>query len=544
MTALGFCSVAPAQNWNQTQTTTPVIVGGDLPYRVNVSQYDAFSKPKLHSFVAGEHDGKWLIVGGLNEGLHGFVDNRTSTTDRNPNIWVIDPVAKTSWSRSLADELIPDPGNIDPAMERRFLSLTSANTQFEQVGDRLYVAGGYGDDLFSDPGSRTTFDTLSSLDVPGLIDWVQNGTGAASDHIRQISDPLFKVTGGDMYAIDGKMHLVFGQDFEDPYSGRGNGVYTHQVRTFEITDDAGGLSFSNVTTSGDEANNPEYRRRDLNIYPTIEDNSGTIQQGVTVLSGVFTPGAQPRDFGAWTVPVEIDAAGNAAQIDWGNDPLGTSVPFDENDPNRGPTPDANALDNDPRVFRQAMNNYHAAKFGLFSEATGSMHELLFGGITYQEYDPQNPSADAAGFVSDLELPNTSQITSVVRDADGLYEQHYLGAYPELSIELDINGTLEEKSIRFGSNAEFFLAEGIETYENGVINLDALPVGETAVGYIYGGIATYDRHVFFDPVTLSDASSEIFAVTLTKVPEPASLLLVSWAIVGIAGGRRPASGRRA
>lgn len=512
---------------NQTQTVTPVIVGGDLPYNVNVTYYDNFT-PKLHSYIAGEHDGKWVVLGGLNEGLHGFTDNRTSTTDRNPDIWVIDPVAKTAASRSLANELVPDINNIDSSNEKTFLSLTSANTQFEQIGDRLYVTGGYGDDLFSDPGSRTTFDTLSSLDLPGLIDWVETGSGLASDHIRQISDPLFKVTGGDMYEIDGKMHLVFGQDFEDPYSGRGNGVYTHQVRTFEITDDVGGLSFSGVTTSGDEANNPEFRRRDLNIHPYIRENNSELEQGITVLSGVFTPGSDPRDFGAWTVPVDIDADGNASQVDFGNDPLGTSVPFDASDPNRGPNPDADALDNDSRVFKQAMNNYHAAKLGLFSEETGAMHELLFGGITFQEYDPTHPNADANGFVADKDLPNTSQITSIIRDAGGDYQQHLMGAYPERTIMLD--GENEPRDIHYGSNAEFFLAEGMPTYENGVLNLDALPYGETVVGYIYGGIATYDNHVFQDAQRLSDASGDIFLVTINRVPEQATAVMVLCAAV--------------
>lgn len=507
---------------NQTQTVTPVIVGGDLPYSVDVTFYDNFT-PKLHSYIAGEHDGKWVVLGGLNEGLHSFIDNRTSTTDRNPDIWVIDPIAKTAASRSLADELVPDANNIDSAKEKTFLSLTSANTQFEQVGDRLYVTGGYGDDLFSDPSSRTTFDTLSSLDLPGLIDWVETGSGLASDHIRQTSDPLFKVTGGDMYEIDGKMHLVFGQDFEDPYSGSGNGVYTHQVRTFEIADDAGGLSFSGVSTSGDETNNPEFRRRDLNIHPYIRDNGGQLERGITVLSGVFTPGSDPRDFGAWTVPVDIDADGNAVQVDFGNDPLGTSEPFDANDPNRGPNPDEDALDNDSRVFKQAMNNYHAAKLGLFSEETGGMHELLFGGITFQEYAPAHPDADANGFVADKELPNTSQITSVIRTADGLYEQHLMGAFPERTIMLD--GENEARDIHYGSNAEFFLADGMPTYDNGVLNLDALPFGETVVGYIYGGIATYDNHVFRDARRLSDASGDIFLVTINRVPEPSTAILV-------------------
>ena len=46
--------------------------------------------------------------------------------------------------------------------------------------------------------------------------------------------------------------------------------------------------------------------------------------------------------------------------------------------------------------------------------------------------------------------------------------------------------LEGKRLRFGANAEFFLAEGIETYDNGVIKLGQLKQ-PTTFGYIFGGI---------------------------------------------------------
>ncbi len=490
--------VTPVFAANQTATVTPVIVGGNLPYSVALQQYDIarqMQRPSVHSFVAGEYDGQWVVIGGQSNGLHGFDVDRTSIPERfqNSDVWVMDPMNKTSWSRSL----IPDVAGSGLTIEQ-LLSITSANTQFEQIGDRLYVTGGFGDDDVVDPTSRDTFSTLTAFDLPGLIDWAKGGTGMAVDHIRQISDPLFKVTGGDMYEIDGKMHLVFGQDFNQPYDGnRVNGEYTKQVRTFTIEDDGTTLGFTEIQTTTPE---DHFRRRDLNVYPTIRNNNGSLEQGITVLSGVFT-----ETRGAWTVPIEIDADGNPTQIDHGNDPVNAN----------------GELDNDPNLFKQGMNNYHSAKLGLFSEATGAMHELLFGGITLQEYDPTNPAADANGFVTDFALPNTSQISSVVRYDDGSYEQHYLGAFPELFTDEQ-----EPQLMRFGSNAEFFVAEGMPTYENGVLNLDQLPVGDTTVGYIFGGIITNAPHVFRNEAALSSASGEIFAVVLTKVPEPTTTTLAA------------------
>ncbi|MCA9240745.1 MAG: hypothetical protein KDA37_11120, partial [Planctomycetales bacterium] len=479
------CSTNAADAANQTATVTPVIVGG-APYQLELRQYDAeqtLTRPSLHSFVAGEYGGQWVIIGGLTNGLHGFdIDNDTiPERKQNADVWVIDPVAKTSWSRSLA------PGEANSGLtDQQFLAIDTANAQFEQVGDRLYVTGGFGDDTLLDPTSRDTFNYLTAFDLPGLVDWAKGGAGQAVDHIRQVQDPLFKVTGGDMHQIDGKMHLVFGQDFNQPYNGNQvNGVYTRQVRTFTIQDDGTTLGFTHVQSSTPE---DHFRRRDLNVYPTIQDNGGGPEQGITVLSGVFT-----LTRGAWTVPVEVDANGDATQIDHGADPL-----------NAG-----SQLDNDPSVFKQAMNNYHSAKLGLFSELSGAMHEVLMGGITLQEYDPTSPNADSNGFVTDLALPNTSQVSSVVRYADGSYEQHFLGAYPELYTD-----EATPKLMRFGSNAEFFLAEGVETYANGVIKLDALPFGETVVGYVYGGIITNQPHVFQNPTALSSASGEIFEVAVT------------------------------
>ena len=505
-----FFLTTPLLAANQTTTATTVIVGGELPYSVQLQQYDLpreMNRPAVHSFVAGEYDGQWVILGGISNGLHGFDIDRTSIPDRlsNANVWVLDPGAKTSWSRSL----IPGEANSGLTNEQ-MLSITSANAQFEQVGERLYVTGGFGDDDVVDPASRDTFSDLTAFDLPGLVDWAKGGSGTAVDHIRQVSDPLFKVTGGEMIAIDGQMHLVFGEDFNQAYRGNSySGEYTKQVRTFTIEDDGTNLSFTGVHSTTPE---DHFRRRDLNVYPTLEDNGVSLQEGITILSGVFT-----ESRGAWTVPVEIGASGNPIQIDYGNDPKNAN----------------SELDNDSRVFKQGMNNYHSAKLGLFSEETGSMHELLFGGITLQEYDPDNASADAHGFVTDTQLPNTSQISSVVRDADGSYEQHFLGAFPELYTDEAL-----PQLLRFGSNAEFFVAEGIPTFDNGVLDFDSLPVGDTTVGYIYGGLITNAPHVFRNPEALSSASGEIFTVVLTKaVPEPTSLLLLGLSMILAAGQRR-------
>ena len=190
-----------------------------------------------------------------------------------------------------------------------------------------------------------------------------------------------------------------------------NGVYTRQVRSFDIVDDGANLSITNVSTSTPD---DDYRRRDLNIFPVLRPESGGPEPGLLVLSGVFTP-----TNGAWTVPVEIDANGNPTMDD--------------------PT--------DPSTFKQGFNGYHSAKLGLYSAASGEMHEVLFGGISLQFRDEVTGNIE-----TDNNFPFVNDISSVMIDADGNYSQHHLGYFPVLE---DLAGN----RIRFGANSEFLPVGG-------------------------------------------------------------------------------------
>ena len=454
---------APALAQHQTDTFTPVHVGSSQPWQVSLRRYDfgAADKPTLQSFASAMYDGKWVMLAGRTNGLHGFGQSGSQNfppAAQNKEVWVIDPVTKQSWRRSLATDT-----GITPM---QLAHLSSTNTQSAQVGERLYVTGGYA----SGPQGFQTYDFLSSIDLPKLTDWVINGAGTAAGAIRSINDPAFRVTGGAMYPMNGRMHLVFGQNFTGGYPG-GSGVYTQQVRSFDILDDGTNLSIANYGATAPDSN---YRRRDLNVFPVIHRNTnGSLGIGVEALSGVFTPSN-----GAWTVPVYVNDNGQASM----RDPA---------------SPDA---------FKQAMNNYHSAKLGLYSEQADSMHEVLFGGITLHYYDET-----ALSFVRDDGLPFTNQITQVNVDADGNHAQDLIGEFPVL---LDQQGN----RMRFGAGAEFFPAAGIPTYDNGVIKLDALS-GPTVLGYVYGGIFANAPHTQGVPGAVSGASNEIFEVLYTPVPEP-------------------------
>ena len=494
--AFGVALWVSASVANQTDTLTPIQLNGSLPYHISLEPYEfgAAELPTLHSFAAGHHDGKWVLVAGKSNGLHGFETtgpNGFEPEFQNREVWVIDAVNKQSWQRSLE-------GVAGGLTTIELNSLTPANNQFYQRGQRLYMTGGYGVQTISAGNPiNGTFDRLSAIDLPGIIDWVMTGNGVAKDHIRQISSSSFRVTGGAMYEIGGRTHLVFGQDFSGNYNPNKNGTYTNQVRSFTIVDDGTTLSISDPASTTADSN---YRRRDLNVFPVmVPGGGGTLDEGLVALSGVFTP---PPSIGAWTVPVEIDSSGNPTMAD----------------------------PNAPATFKQGFNNYHSAKLGLFSQNSGEMHEVLFGGISLQYLNTDTMQTE-----TDHDLPFINDITSVVIDSAGNYTQHWLGEFPMIN---DLDG----KRLRFGTNAEFFLADGIETYANGVIKLDELS-GPTTLGYIYGGLIANGPHTRSgDPPATSSASNIIFTVVYTPVPEPASAGLALIVLCVLPTRRRARAGR--
>ncbi|WP_391483904.1 PEP-CTERM sorting domain-containing protein [Adhaeretor mobilis] len=64
-------------------------------------------------------------------------------------------------------------------------------------------------------------------------------------------------------------------------------------------------------------------------------------------------------------------------------------------------------------------------------------------------------------------------------------------------------------------------------------------GTTQVGYIYGGLIANAPHVFGNPTGLSSASGEVFAVLITRVPEPTSIILALVVMCSLGAGRRRA-----
>lgn len=123
-----------------------------------------------------------------------------------------------------------------------------------------------------------------------------------------------------------------------------------------------------------------------------------------------------------------------------------------------------------------------------------MHNVFFGGIA-QFYD------SLGILVQDNNVPFVNTIARVTRDADGNMAEYKLPA--------EMPGLL-------GAGAEFIPLDGLPVYENGVIKLNALVEAETMIGYIYGGISSSARNIFWiNTGSESTANARIYEVWLNK-----------------------------
>ena len=472
----------PLRAANQTSALSPVVLGASLPFTATIESPDLSgdTMPALQSFAKAQYNGEWLLMGGLDGGQHNLGKSGFNPATQSTSVYVIDPTTHQVWSRSL----VSDPNSGLSAQQIDSLSVT--NTEFTQQGSQLYIAGGYGKPATA--SQYQTYSYLSSVNVPGMIDWVKNGDGTAAGNLRQISDPIFQVTGGEMATTsNGQSHLIFGQNYTTSYNGGVNGIYTEQVRSFNIIDNASGLSIANAVYG---PTNDDFRRRDLNVVPIIQNQGGQLVDKLQAMAGVFTP-----SFGAWTVPVTIDGNGNATEPD----PTSAST------------------------FKEGFQSYRCATLGLYSASTNTMNTLQFGGISYEYYDPGSNS-----ILSDPNLPYIHDATDTVTDASGNMTQYLLpSSFPTI-----VDST-SGKTLYLGAETEFFLADGVPTYANGVINLDALP-GPTLVGYFFGGIASDAPNG-----GTSVASNGLFPVIITPqaVPEPASMALLVAGAAWVARHRR-------
>lgn len=331
--------------------------------------------------------------------------------------------------------------------------LSATNPLFHQEDEQLYVLGGYG--YSPTEGDHTTFPFLTVIDLPGVISAIKNGE-PITPFFQQITDESFRITGGHMGKIENTFYLVGGQKFIGRYNpmGPNNGPGFIQ----EYTNEVRRFTLTEVDdqltlqTLTSWTDTEQLHRRDYNLFPQVFPD-GTL--GFTAFSGVFRYDANLPFLNS----VDIDANGYTVNYD----------------------------------FLQYYNHYHCPGIPLYSEELNEMNTLFFGGIA--QFFLENGER-----VQDDEVPFVKTIARVSRNSSGEMEEKVLA---------------QELPAYLGAGAEFILAPGITTYDNGVIRLDDLPVADSLLlGYIYGGIQSEAANIFFvNDGTQSLATSGVIAVYL-------------------------------
>jgi len=407
------------------------------PFNIYLEPMNISGLGGLQAFAFGQHNGKWLLVGGRLDGLHRRQPFAAFDIAGNNNqLIVIDPVTQQKWTAPIA--------SLSVALQEQ---LSSTNMEFHQEENYLYIIGGYGYNTAS--AARKTFDNLTAIDVPAVINAVINATSFTS-YFRQISDVQFAVTGGHLKKINNTFYLIGGNKFDGNYNPMGNPtytqVYTNAIRKFNLTDDGTTVAITHLPTITDATN---LHRRDYNAVPQILPNGA---EGITVFSGVFQPTVDLPFLNC----VIIDSASYAVN----------------------------------NTFQQYYNHYHCAVLPLYSSSNNEMHNVFFGGIA-QYYD------SLGILVQDNNVPFVKTIARVTRNS--------AGTMAEYKLPVDMPSLL-------GAGAEFIPIASVPQFNNEVFKLDDFTADSTLVGYIYGGISSTAANIFFTNTgTQSSASSQIFKV---------------------------------
>jgi len=410
-------------------------------YSIELEAVDVPNLPGLHSYAFGQHDGKWLIIGGRKDGLHARQPMFSfPQSQNNTDIFVVDINAHKIWSVSL---------NALPTGIRE--QLQSTNMNFYQDNDSLYIIGGYA--FSTTANNHITFPNLTSIQVNSVINAIINGD-SITPFFKQISDPVFAISGGQLGKIDNTYYLVGGQKFEGLYNPMDGHTFTqtysNQIRKFTLDNSGSQLSYGNYSSITDPVH---LRRRDYNLLPQIFPDGS---EGYTISSGVFQANADLP----FLYPVDITATGY--------------TPITE--------------------FNQYLSNYHSAKAALFDSSNNEMHSLFFGGMGQYYY--QN-----GDLIQDDNVPFVKTISRLTRFSDGNLQ--------EFQLPVELPGLK-------GASAEFIPNNSLPHYPSKIIKLSSITQDTFLIGHIYGGITSPTLNPFSNfQTSTTSADPTIYAVKLIK-----------------------------
>jgi hypothetical protein len=399
--------------------------------------------PRLQSFSFAQWKGRWVFIGGRVGGYHA-VGGRSAEflrADSNRDVWVVDTTVKPARTYHVAVDQLP------PRLAAVSAQWTSTAQLYFQDGRHLYISGGYGQD---ENGKWTTFDVISRVSLPELVESVMHGRLPA-ESVAFARSPLVQSAGGGLMKLaDGYFYLLMGHVFQGSYttfegqaehnSAEASQTYLNEIRKLSIT--IAGDGNLNVALAGRFREDTEFHRRDLNVVPLLSPAG----LGVAAYGGVFTPDSQT----SFSKPIYV-AADKEPVVD--------------------------------RRFDQKLNAYSTAVMLSYSASSGTMYSTFFGGISRYVWNPLKSAFEEnirAGYKADATyldgLQWSDQISTLEKTAEETTETVHPTTLPAF----------------LGAGAVFIPAPEFARAEPGtdILALDSLPQPKTFAGYIYGGIRAY------------------------------------------------------
>ncbi|HMU08794.1 MAG TPA: hypothetical protein PKC54_02240 [Ferruginibacter sp.] len=388
-----------------------------FPYTIRLESMEVIDMPALQSYAYATWQGKWLLVGGRNDGLHRRQPWATFDEEgQNKHIYVVDPVKKQVWKQSLE--------GLPAAIAEQF---QSTNMEFWQSGNRLILTGGYGYSETAD--DHITFPFLAVIQVDELITAIVHKK-SIHNTVVQIRDERMAVTGGRLAKLGDTLLLAGGQRFDGRYNPHGPDhgpgfiqEYTNEIRKFTIEYNNDTPAVKNYSAEKDSIN---LHRRDYNLVPQVFKNA---ELGYTMFSGVF----QYKEDVPFTGFVDI--VGGSYKVN-----------------NR---------------FMQKFSHYHSAVMPMYDKTAGSVYTVFFGGIA-RYYPGKNGKT-----VNNKDVPFTKTISVIIRKGDKVNEIYlplqmpgYLGAAAEFIFMPETNmfkeGIADAGSLKKEETLIGYIAGGINS----------------------------------------------------------------------------------
>ena len=343
---------------------------GSFPFEIVLEPLEMPSVPGLQSYVKAEYQGDWLIIGGRTDGLHQRQPWQAFDADgHHLNALLINPDSASMLWAPLSD--------LNNDILEAQLSATNAN--FSQVGDYLYIVGGYG---LSGSSVHISHPLLTVVNLPAVVAGIRSNGTLDSAAFVSFTDEDFAVAGAKLMHLDSTFWLVGGHRFDGQYNPMGHDTYTQTyteaIRPFKVSGEFPALGLTKLAPIIDT---DELHRRDYNVtYMT--DGS---EYFYTVWSGVFQKTVDLPYLGA------VEVHGNSL----------VSVPD----------------------FSQYLNHYHCPTLSLYEENQGAMYTVFFGGIAQYYYS-------GATLIQDDNVPFVNTIGVVEKRDGGYFESRSSTAMPE------------------------------------------------------------------------------------------------------------------